>query len=140
MKNHVVFYLVLLLIPVFLFSFSGNVHSALKSGLPGGWVKIGTQTVSEGTYDVLAVTEEQQNIKQLKVKVVKHTVYLLDVNVIYADGTSEKHSIDNRLDRGNTSNSFNLNGHYRCIKQLMFTYKNCAVSNAGAELVVLGKH
>ena len=139
MKNRILFYLVVTLLPVCLLSFSVGSNSHKSSGVMGGWVKLGSQTVGEGAYDLLTITEEQENVKQLKLKVVKHTVYLLDVKIIYADGTSERHSIDHRLDRGDSSNSFDLIGHYRCIKQLMFTYKNGAVSNAGAELLVLGK-
>lgn len=106
----------------------------------GGWTKLGTQAVSEGAYyDVLEIAEEKAGIKLLKLKAQKKSVYLLSVKVVYKDGTSENHKINKRLDKGRSTRSLDLIGHYRIIQKIMFTYKNASANKGGASITVLAK-
>ena len=105
----------------------------------GGWSKLGKQVVSEGVhFDELIFSEEKKNIKKLKVKASKNSVYLSSIKILYKDGTSESHIISRRLEKGDSSRTFDLIGHYRIIQKIMFIYRGDS-GRGGAQLIVLGK-
>ncbi|MCK0131411.1 hypothetical protein MWU59_07830 [Flavobacteriaceae bacterium F08102] len=107
-----------------------------------GWVKIGEQTVSDGrSYDEIEILEENKNVKRLKIKVLKKAIYIASVKVIYEGNTSEAHNINRVLDKGKSSEAFNLIGHYRVIEKVFVTYGQPMRTNNkhATELVVLAK-
>lgn len=130
-------YPLLIILVVFATSF-GSKHSD-KTFTYGGWTKLGKHTVSEGVgYEELVFDEEKKDVKRLKVKVSKSSVYLLSIKVIYDDSTSETHRVNRRLEKGDTTRDFHLIGHHRIIQKVMFVYRG-DTSRGGAQLVVLGK-
>lgn len=105
----------------------------------GGWTKLGKHTVGEGvSYDELVFEEEKSNVKRLKLKVLKSSVYLLSIKVLYKDGTSENHRISRRLEKGDSTRAFDLIGHHRSIQKIMFIYRG-DTNKGGAQLAILGK-
>jgi len=105
----------------------------------GGWTKLGKHTVGEGvSYEELIFEEEKKDVKRLKVKVAKSSVYLLSIKVVYDDTTSETHRVNRRLEKGDTTRDFHLIGHHRIIQKVMFVYRG-DTSRGGAQLVVMGK-
>jgi|GEM_PF-5531086 len=108
----------------------------------GGWVKIGSQPVSDGVYyDEIEISEEKKNVKRLKIKALKNAIFISSVKVIYKGNTSESHNINGRLEKGKSSDAFNLIGHYRTIEKILVTYGQTTSSNGKsvAELVVMAK-
>lgn len=84
------------LLPIFISTLSFTATDKVKD--LSSWTELGTVTVSEGTsYDILEVPEQQEQVKYLKVKVLKSTVYVKALKVMYSDKTSEYHSISNPL-------------------------------------------
>ena len=106
----------------------------------GGWVKLGTQTVSPGVdHDVLAVTEIEQTYNHLKIKVSKAPVHLRNIDVIYNDNTSESHLIERQLKKGASSRNLDLVGYGRVIKQVVFIYGGRNSGKGAAQLEVLAR-
>jgi len=136
----------ILLLPLVFICFSSlsPIETSIDADLRG-WVKLGKQPVSEGVeYDEFILTEEKKDVKRLKIKVLKTSVYITSIKVIYDGGTSENHSIKRHLDKGESSRVFNLIGHYRVIKKILIVYGYAGKSYAsgkkgGAELVMMAK-
>jgi hypothetical protein len=126
------------LLPIFISTLSFTTTDKVKD--LSSWTELGTVTVSEGAgYDILEVPEQQEQVKYLKVKVLKSTVYVKALKVMYSDKTSEYHSISNPLKKGSSTSPFELIGYYRTIEKIIFVYGNRNVDSKGAQLVVLAK-
>ncbi len=105
----------------------------------GGWTKLGKHTVAEGvSFDELVLEEEKKDVKRLKLKVVKSSVYLTSIKIKYTDGTSETHRISRRLEKGDSTRVFDLIGHHRTLQKVFFIYRGGS-NRGGAELVLLAK-
>jgi hypothetical protein len=106
----------------------------------GGWIKLGTQTVSPGVdHDVLMVTEIEQTYNHLKIKVSKAPVHLRNIDIIYKDNTSESHLIERQLKKGASSRNLDLMGYGRVIKQVIFIYSGRNSGKGAAQLEVLAR-
>jgi len=106
----------------------------------GGWIKLGTQTVSPGVdHDVLMVTEIEQTYNHLKIKVSKAPVHLRNIDIIYNDNTSESHLIERQLKKGASSRNLDLMGYGRVIKQVIFIYSGRNSGKGAAQLEVLAR-
>ncbi len=128
-----------LLIILVLFATSFESKPSTEAIYLGGWTKLGKHTVGEGvSYEELIFDEEKKDVKRLKVKVAKSSVYLLSIKVVYDDATSETHRVNRRLEKGDTTRDFHLIGHHRIIQKVMFVYRG-DTSRGGAQLVVMGK-
>ncbi len=140
MKNNVLFFNVFLIALVISLSSFLNNDTVINSASEfGGWSKLGKQKVSEGvTFDELVLTEEKTNVKRLKVKVLKASVFIINVKVLYKDGTSENHTVSRRLKKGDVTRSFDLIGHHRIVQKIVFVYRGNS-NKGGAELVVMAK-
>ena len=118
---------------------SNSINQPLKPEL-GGWIKLGTQTVSPGVdHDVLTVTEIEQTYNHLKIKVSKAPVHLRNIDVIYNDNTSESHLIERQLKKGASSRNLDLMGYGRVIKQVIFIYSGRNSGKGAAQLEVLAR-
>lgn len=105
-----------------------------------GWSELGTLTVSDGAaYDILEIDTDKEDVKRMKLKALKSAVHLMSLKIIYTDGTSELHSINNRIDKGHSSCPFDLIGHYRIIRTMIFTYLDSSSNSGGAQLVILAR-
>lgn len=132
-------YPLLLLILITSTSFINNTITVDDHYTIGGWTKLGKHTVGEGvTYEELVFDEEKKDVKRLKLKVLKTSVYLMSIKVHYDDGTSETHRISRRLEKGEATRAFDLIGHHRVIQKIMFIYRG-DTNKGGAQLIVLGK-
>ena len=126
------------LLPIFLSTLSFTTTDKVKD--ISSWTELGTVTVSEGAgYDILEVPEQQEQVKYLKIKVLKSSVHVQALKVMYSDKTSEYHSISNPLKKGSSTSPFELIGYYRTIEKIIFVYGNRNVDSKGAQLVVLAK-
>ena len=106
----------------------------------GGWVKLGTQTVSPGAdYDELNITEATETFNRLKIKVLKAPVYIRNIHVIYEDNTSEGHIIKRNFKKGEASRILDLVGYERIIKKVIFNYSRRNSGPRQAHLEVLAK-
>lgn len=106
----------------------------------GGWVKLGTQTVSPGVdYDELNITDSDETFKHLKFKVSKAPVYIWKIYVMYSDDTSEGHVIKRHFKKGDASRILDLVGYERKIKKIIFNYTRRNTGKQQAELVVMAK-
>ena len=107
---------------------------------PGGWVKLGTQTVSPGAdHDELNVTEVDETFQRLKFKVSKAPVYIRNIHIIYEDNTSESHIITRKFKKGDASRTLDLVGYERIIKMIVFNYNRRNTGQKQAELVVMAR-
>lgn len=106
----------------------------------GGWVKLGTQTVSPGAnYDELHITEATESFNRLKIKVLKAPVYIRNIHVVYEDNTSEGHIIKRNFKKGEASRILDLVGYERIIKKIIFNYSRRNSGPRQAHLDVLAK-
>jgi len=106
----------------------------------GGWVKLGTQTVSPGVdYDELNITESTETFSRLKFKVLKAPIYIKNIYIIYEDDTSESQIITHRFKKGETSRTLDLIGYERIIKKIIFNYSRRNSGQGKADLLVLAK-
>ena len=106
----------------------------------GGWVKLGTKTVSHGVdSDELDITETEETFHRLKFKVSKASVYIRNVRIIYNDDTSESHIITRNFQKGDASRVLDLVGYERIIKKVIFSYRRRNSGQKRADLVVLAK-
>ena len=106
----------------------------------GGWIKLGTQTVSPGVdHDVLTLTETEETYNRLKIKVSKAAVHIRNIDIIYSDKTSESHLIERPLKKGASSRNLDLVGHGRVIKQVLFIYSGRNSGKGAAQLEVLAR-
>jgi len=106
----------------------------------GGWVKLGTQTVSPGVdFDELNITEANETFNHLKFKVSKAPVYIWKVYIMYSDETSEGHVIKRHFKKGDASRILDLVGYERKIKKIIFNYTRRNTGKQQAELVVMAK-
>ena len=106
----------------------------------GGWVKLGTQTVSPGAdYDELNITEATESFNRLKIKVLKAPVYIRNIHVIYEDNTSEGHIIKRNFKKGEASRILDLVGYERIIKKVIVNYSRRNSGPRQAHLDVLAK-
>ena len=122
-------------------SFLSNKLNQPATAELGGWVKLGTQTVSPGVdHDVLTITEIEKTYNHLKFKVSKAPVYIRNIHVIYSDNTSEGHIITHHFKKGEGSRIFDLLGYGRVIKKIIFNYNRPTTGQEQADLVVLAKH
>jgi hypothetical protein len=106
----------------------------------GGWVKLGTQTVSQDVdYDELNITEVTKNFSRLKFKVLKAPIYIRNIHIIYEDDTSESQLITHRFKKGEVSRVLDLIGYERIIKKIIFNYSRPNSGKVQADLLVLAK-
>ena len=106
----------------------------------GGWVKLGTQTVSLGAgYDELNIVEATETFSRLKIKVSKAPIYIRNIHIIYEDNTSESQLITHRFKKGEFSRVFDLIGYERIIKKIIFNYSRPISGKGQADLLVLAK-
>jgi len=106
----------------------------------GGWVKLGTQTVSPGVdYDELNIRESTETFSHLKFKVSKAPIYIQNIYIIYEDDTSESQIITHRFKKGETSRTLDLIGYERIIKKIIFNYSRHNSGKGKADLLVLAK-
>jgi len=106
----------------------------------GGWVKLGTQTVSPDVdYDEFSITEANETFNHLKFKVSKAPVYIWKVYIMYSDDTSEGHVIKRHFKKGDSSRTLDLVGYERKIKKIIFNYTRRNTGKQQAELVVMAK-
>ena len=121
-------------------SFLSNSFNQPATAELGGWIKLGTQTVSPGVdHDVLTVTEIEQTYNHLKIKVSKAPVHLRNIDIIYKDNTSESHLIERQLKKGASSRNLDLMGYGRVIKQVIFIYNGRNSGKGAAQLEVLAR-
>ena len=126
------------LLPIFISTLSFTTTDKVKD--LSSWTELGTVTVSEGAgYDILEVLEQEEQVKYLKIKVLKSSVHVQALKVMYSDKTSEYHSISNPLKKGSSTSPFELIGYYRTIEKIIFVYGNRNIDSNGAQLVVLAK-
>ena len=118
---------------------SKKTHTDEYSDL-GGWVKLGTQTVSLGVnYDELNIVEATEHFSRLKIKVSKAPIYIRNIHIIYEDDTSESQLITHRFKKGEVSRVLDLIGYERIIKKIIFNYSRPNPGKSQAQLLVLAK-
>ncbi len=106
----------------------------------GGWVKLGTQTVSPGVNsDELNITESTEAFSRLKFKVLKAPIYIRNIYIIYEDDTSESQLITHYFKKGEVSRVLDLIGYERIIKKIIFNYNKPNSGQRQADLLVLAK-
>jgi len=106
----------------------------------GGWVKLGTTTVSPGVdSDILNLTDTKETFHRLKFKVSKAPVYIRNVRIIYNDRTSESHNITRHFQKGDASRVLDLVGYERIIEKVIFSYSRRNSGKKQADLVVMAK-
>jgi hypothetical protein len=106
----------------------------------GGWVKLGSLTVSPGVdHDELAITEAKESFNRLKLKVSKAPVFIRNIYIIYNDNTSESLIITRNFKKGEASRILDLVGYERIIKTIIFNYSGRNSGQGQAHLVVFAK-
>ena len=105
------------------------------------WTVLGKKHVSKGAdHDVLMVTYRKGTFNKLKLKVTKSPVHITNIKVVYANGNSEKISINKNFSKGEFSKSYDLIGKNRIIKKIVFNYRTKLFAKGRANIIVFGKH
>ncbi len=107
---------------------------------PPKWVKLGSRMVSKLTdHDEIHVTAARGTFRKLKLKVTQSPIYVTNVRVFYANGSSENHPINQRIEKGRTSRVLDLNGKSRIIKKIVFNYRTKLLAHGKAKVTVLAR-
>jgi len=108
---------------------------------PGKWIVLGKRSVSKITdHDEIIVTALRGTFRKIKLKVTESPIYVINVKVVYANGTSENHIINKRINKGRFSKILDLKGNKRIIKKIVFNYRTKLLSNGKALVTAYGKH
>ena len=131
----------LVLLSFFFLSFQSlTTESVLKKQYPRKWVKLGVRKVSKGAdHDVLMVTGRKGAFHKLKFKVTNSPVYVRNVRIVYANGTSENHLANKHFGVGDIV-IIDLKGRRRIIKKIIFNYHTNFFALGKARIHVFGMH
>ena len=114
--------------------------NTVKEQNPPKWIQLGKRTVSKLTdHDEIRVTAIRGTFKKLRLKVTRSPIYVTNVKVVYANGTSENHVINKRINKGHFSRVLDLKGKKRIIKKIIFNYKTKLLARGKAQVIVYGK-
>ncbi|MDB4539799.1 DUF2541 family protein [Saprospiraceae bacterium] len=107
----------------------------------GDWTVLGERTVNmQADHDEILVTAREGKFQKLKFKLLKAPIFIHNIKVVYANGTSENHVINKKFKKGDTSRVLDLEGNKRIIRKIIFNYKTIKTNKGRAHIVVLGKH
>ena len=107
---------------------------------PSNWEVIGTRIVDKHVdHDELWVTAARGTYTKLQFQVLQSAVYVNNVRVEYANGSSENHVIQRRFERGTSSKALDLKGGNRIIKKIIFNYKTIKPRRKKAKIIVKAK-
>ena len=138
MKNTKIILLTLLMLGSLI---SCSATNGNKSNNPTKWVVLGKRTVSKiADHDEIRVTASKGTFRKIKLKVTQSPIFVTNVRIVYANGTSENHVINKRVNKGRSSRVLDLKGKKRIIKKIVFNYRTKLLANGKARITVLGKH
>ena len=107
----------------------------------GHWTLVGSKKVNmHGDHDEMYVTGWQGAFTKLSFKVENAPIYVRNVKVVYSNGTSENHYVNQRYAANERSRALDLNGRHRIIKKIVFNYDTINNGNGKAKVLAFGKH
>ncbi len=114
--------------------------NTLKEQNPPRWVKLGERRVSKiADHDVIMVTAMKGTFRKLRLKITRSPIHVTNIKVVYANGTSENHVINKRINKGRFSRVLDLKGNKRIIKKIVFNYRTKLLARGKAKITVYGR-
>lgn len=105
------------------------------------WEVLGSKKVDiTADVDHVLVTAYEGAFTKVKFHVEKAPIHVKAMTIVYANGESQRFSIDTDFAIDASSKTFDLPGNKRIIQQIKFEYKTIDNGNGKAKMVVFGKH
>lgn len=99
-----------------------------------GWVQLGTRGVTDRVdRDTIGVPGRQW-FRQVKVCVYGHVVRFYDIDVRFANGSSQRLSVRDLIPAGGCTRNIDLAGRARNIAAIDFTYEAASIGPGRAEI------
>lgn len=115
--------------------------SSFSNSKFSSWTILGSKTVAlHGDHDELYVTGAKGTFTKLKFQVTSAPVYVRNVKVVYRNGTSENHKVNQRFNKGQSSRVLDLKGSKRIIHKIVFNYDTINNGNGRAKVIAFGRH
>ena len=108
---------------------------------PGTWTLLGTQKVGFVVdRDVVRVGREEGRFRALKMRVLRNTIELLDVKIVFGNGDVQDLPVRAIIRANSETRPLDLAGNTRVIKEIQFTYKSKPSFKGQAIVEVYGQH
>lgn len=107
----------------------------------GGWEKLGTKMVNmQGEHDEIIVTALDGVFTKVKLKIMKAPIHLLNINIIFANGTNKNVVFNKQFAAGSETRIIDLPGNRRIIKKVNLNYKSIPTGTGRAVVTLFGMH
>ncbi len=116
-------------------------HTSLAKPSQGEWEKLGMRIVNMAAdHDEIPVTVLEGFFTRVKLNIMKAPIHLLNINIIFGDGTSKNVVFDKFFAAGSETAVIDLPGNKRIIKKVNLNYKAAPTSKGRAVISLWGKH
>ncbi|MBD3636850.1 MAG: hypothetical protein HUJ25_05855 [Crocinitomicaceae bacterium] len=105
------------------------------------WVQLGSRVVNmQAEHDEIIVTVTKGAFTKLRLKVMKAPIHLLNINIIFGNGTNKNVVFNKKFAPGTFTRIIDLPGNKRIIKKVKLNYKSVPVGKGRAVVTLFGKH
>lgn len=103
----------------------GWLRDSNRGGLGDNWIRLGARRAAmfSKDNDAILVGKRFGRFRAVKVRVIRNEVKLYGMTITYANGTSESVPVYGKLDAGQSSQSFDLEGRRRFIERIDLRYR-----------------
>ncbi|MBP6185978.1 MAG: hypothetical protein WBB36_00015 [Chitinophagales bacterium] len=118
----------------------GNGNNNNNGNNLGNWRIIGTVTAgNKADHDVLTLSNQHDDFRQLKIKVTNSAVNIQRMVVIYDSGEPDNIDVREELKDGGETRPLDLKGGKRSLRKIEFWYDSKGFMNGKANLTVFGQ-
>ena len=104
------------------------------------WEQLGCQKVGFVTdKDVIKVGRDEGRFKSIRLKVMGNKVHMMDLKVIYANGTPDDIPVRAEIRAGGETRAYDLKGERRAIRQVEMVYRSQPSFKGEATVCVEGQ-
>lgn len=115
-------------------------NSVTTTRVINNWEVLGERIVNMGAdHDEITVTARKGTFRKLKFKVTQAPIYVKNVRIVYGNGSSENHKVNETFRKGHFTRVLDLNGKNRVIRKILFNYTTINVGKGRAKIIAFGK-
>lgn len=123
-------------------SYSFSAASTAGKALDGPlWEKLGMKVVDmRADHDEIVVGAYDGLFTKVKLKIMKAPIHLLNINIIFGNGTNENVVFNRKFAAGSETRVIDLTGGKRIIKRVKLNYKSVPAGQGRAVVSLWGRH
>jgi len=131
---------IIVLFTIVLMSSCSAQNTVTTTKVVSNWEVLGERTVNMGAdHDEITVTARKGTFRKLKFKVTQAPIYVKNVRIVYGNGSSENHKVNETFRKGHFTRVLDLNGKSRVIRKILFNYTTINVGKGRAKIIAFGK-